>query len=182
MTTIAQTDLAREGFILPDDLSVYIGKKTLVKLILDAIEGLNARSSGYGALATGNREFQPALMLTLITYCYATGAYASSDIEFSMQHDQMVRYLCAKNYVNPQRLREFRRYTRDRIKACLAAVLRRVWELRFCDEDAACPMAASYSGTSFGRWLNMRPTPDFAAEAEHRIVRAVRADSMAMDW
>src|SRR5882724_8555708 len=99
MTTSAQAKPVWDGFILPDDLSVYIGKKTLVKLILDAIEGLNARSGG--ALATGNREFQPALMLTLITYCYATGAYASSDIEFSMQHDQMVRYLCAKNYVNP---------------------------------------------------------------------------------
>ena len=183
MTTIAQTDSARVGFMLPDDLSVYIGKKTLVKLILDAIEDLNARASGYGGLANGNPEFQPALMLTLLTYCYATGVYGSTDIELSMQHDQMVRYLCAKNYANPQVLREFRRYTRDRIKECLATVLRRVWELRFCDEDAACPMAASaYPGPSFGRWPNRRPTPDFAAEAEQRIVRAVRADSMAMDW
>ena len=122
------------------------------------------------------------MMLTLLTYCYATGVYASADIELNMQHDQMIRYLCAKNYLDSPVLREFRRYSRDRIKECLATVLRRVWELRFCDEDA-CPLAAaSYPGASFGRWLNMRPTPDFAAEAEQRIVRAVRADSMAMDW
>ena len=178
---IAQIDSAREGFILPDDLSVYIGKKTLVKLILDAIEGLNARASECEATASGKQEFQPALMLTLLTYCYATGVYASTDIELSMQHDRMIRYLCAKNYLNLPVLREFRRYSRDRIKECLASVLRRVWELRFCDEDA-CPMAAaSYLGVSFGWWLSMRPTPDFTAEAEQRIVRAVRADSMAMD-
>src|SRR6266704_4016000 len=119
MTMIAQIDSAREGFILPDDLSVYIGKKTLVKLILDAIAGLNARASGCGAAATGNPEFQPAMMLTLITYCYSTGVYASTDIELSMQHDRMIRYLCAKNYLNLPVLREFCRYSRDRRKECL---------------------------------------------------------------
>jgi len=183
MTTSAQATPVWDGFILPDDLSVYIGKKTLVKLILDAIAGINARTSGgCGAAATGNPDFQPAMMLTLLTYCYATGVYASTDIELSMQHDRMIRYLCAKNYLNLPVLREFRRYSRDRIKECLASVLRRLWELRFCDEDA-CPMgAASYLGVSFGWWLNMTPTPDFTAEAEKRIVRAARADSMAMDW
>jgi transposase len=182
MTTSTQAKPVWDGFILPDDLSVYIGKKTLVKLILDAIERLNARAAEREALAKANPEYQPAMMLMLLTYCYATGVYASTDIELSMQHDQMIRYLCAKNYLNLPVLREFRRYSRDRIKECLATVLRRVWELRFCDEDACSMATASHPGASFGRWLNMRPTPDFTAEAEQRIVRAVRADSMALDW
>jgi transposase len=182
MTTIAQSNSAREGLILPDDLSVYIGKKTLVKLILDSIEGLNTPESGCGVSATVGPGFQPAMMLTLLTYCYATGVYAATDIEISMQQDQMVRYLCAKNYLNLPGLLEFRRYSRDRIKECLASVLRRVWELRFCDEDACLRAGASYMEANIGRWLNMRPSPDFMAEAERRIVRAVRADSMAMDW
>src|SRR6266705_2192368 len=74
MTTSAQAKPVWDGFILPDDLSVYIGKKTLVKLILDAIEGLNARTAAPEAVATGNSNFQPAMMLTLLTYCYATGS------------------------------------------------------------------------------------------------------------
>jgi len=77
MTTSARAKPVWDGFILPDDLSVYIGKKTLVKLILDAIEGLNARTAPPEAVATGNPNFQPAMMLTLLTYCYATGVYAS---------------------------------------------------------------------------------------------------------
>src|SRR2546427_7288586 len=182
MTTIAQTCPVRDGFILPDDLSVYIGKKTLVKLIRDAIEGLRARAIRCESPASGHPEFQPAMLLTLLTYCYATGVYASTDIELSMQHDPMIRYLCAKNYLNLPVLLEFRRYSRDRIKECLATVLRRVWELRFCEEDACPRAAAPYPEAAFGRWLNMGPTPDFRAEAEQRIVRAVRADSMAMDW
>src|SRR6266576_320779 len=111
MTMIAQTNPVRDGFILPEDLSVYIGKKTLVKLILDAIEGLNTPASRCEAVTAGNREFPPAMMLTLLAYCYATGVYASTDIELNMQHDQMVRYLCAKNYLSLPVLRRFRRYS-----------------------------------------------------------------------
>lgn len=179
---MAQTSTVREGFILPDDLSVYIGKKTLVKLILDAIEDLNAPASACESVAAGNSKFQPAMMLTLLTYCYATGVFASTEIELSTQHDQMIRYLCAQNSLNLPVLLEFRRYSRDRIKECLATVLRRVWELRFCDADACPVAAAAYPAVAFGWWPNLRPTPDFAAEAEQRIVHAVRADSMAMDW
>jgi transposase len=182
MTTSARANPVWDRSILPDDLSGYIGKKTLVKLILEAIERLNTRTVGREAVATENPDFQPAMMLTLLTYCYATGVYSSTDIELSMQHDQMIRYLCAKNYLNLPVLREFRRYSRDRIRECLATVLQRVWELRFCDEDDHPMAAVSYLGVSFGWWPNRGPAFDFRAEAEQRIVRAVRADSMAMDW
>ena len=80
MTTIAQTCPVPDGFILPDDLSVYIGKKTLVKLTLDAIAGLRARAARCESPASGRPEFQPAMLLTLLTYCYATGVYASTDM------------------------------------------------------------------------------------------------------
>jgi transposase len=182
MTLMSQTNSAREGWILPTDLSGFIGKKTLVKLILEAIECLPAQTSGGGADAAGNPEHQSAMMLTLLTYCYATGVYSSTDIELGMQHDQMIRYLCSKSHVSSAVLLEFRRYGRHRIKHCLATVLQHVWELRFRDEDADPMRDAPFPGLSLGRRLNRRPTPDFAAEAEQRIARAVRTDSMAMDW
>lgn len=180
MTTIAQAIQIRDGFILPEDLSVYMGKKTLVKLILEAIEDLNARTSGRDSFTRGTPERQPALMLTLLTYCYATGVYASADIELNMEYDPMTRYLCAKSYLGLPALREFRRYNRDRIKECLAIVLRRVWELRFCDQND-CPLAAA-GGPVIPGWPGWRPAPDFVVEAEQRIFRAVQADSMALDW
>src|SRR5204862_7041721 len=99
MTTNAQAKPVWDGFILPDDLSVYIGKRTLVKLILDAVEGLNARAAGHETTATGTPGFQPVRMLTLLTYCYANGVYASTDNELSIQRDHMVGYLCSTNYL-----------------------------------------------------------------------------------
>jgi len=78
-------------------------------------------------------------------------------------------------------IRSFRRYHRERIARCLRAVLRRVWELRFCGEDAEPIQGAGYPGCSLGRWIDLSSTPDFAREAGQRIERAIRADSMAMD-
>src|ERR1043165_8088829 len=97
MTTIAPANSFRDGGVLPDDLSGYIGKKTLVKLILEAIETWNAGGTEAAGVAAGQAPFQPALLVTLLTYCYATGVYASADIELGMRQDSMIRYLCAKN-------------------------------------------------------------------------------------
>jgi len=78
-------------------------------------------------------------------------------------------------------LRSFRRYHREIITRCLTAVLRRVWELRFCGEDAEPIHGPGYLGWSLGRWIDLNSSPDFAREAGQRIERAARADSMAMD-
>src|ERR1043166_4650017 len=99
MTTIAPANSFREGFILPDDLSVYIGKKTLVKLILEALETWNPRESACEGIAAGKAQRSPALLVTVLTYCYATGVYASTDIEIGMRQDRMIRYLCAKSHL-----------------------------------------------------------------------------------
>jgi transposase len=165
---------------LPDDLSLYIGKKTLVKLILEAAEGIDAGWTGAGAEAIDSHAFQPAMMLTLLTYCYATGVHGSADIELEIRRDRMTRYLCAKTYPDLDAIRSFRRQYRLKLKQCLAAVLCRVWELRFCGDDAE-PIDGRYIGTSPSRWTDAMPVPKFDSEAEERITRAVRADSMALD-
>src|SRR6266511_275273 len=178
MTIALPTTVVRDGNFLPDDLSLYIGKKTLVKLILEVTEDLNVRSSGRQDIETGNPNIRPAMMVTLLAYCYASGIYGSTDIQLSIQHDQMIRYLCARNYPDLCAIRSFRRYHRERISRCLTAVLGRVWELRFRGEDAV-PIGSGSGSVS--RWIGQTATPDFRREAEQRITRAVRADSMAMD-
>jgi len=166
---------------LPDDLSLYIGKKTLVKLILEAVDGIELGGSRAGGVTSETVVVQPAMMLTLLTYCYATGVYGSMDIELNIRRDQMTRYLCAKTYPDIDEIRSFRRDCRRIIKHCLVAVLGRVWELRFCGDDAEPIGGLSYVGSSLDRWSGTRSTPNFSNEAEERIARAIRADSMALD-
>jgi hypothetical protein len=65
MKIALQTGSGRDGKNLPDNLSLYIGKKSLVKLILEAIDDLSAEVPEGGDPQSANTDFQPAMMLTL---------------------------------------------------------------------------------------------------------------------
>ena len=181
MTTTSHMVPSREGTRLPNDLSLYIGKKTLVKFILEAIEEMNLPSVNRENSEPVDTVLAPVMMLTLLTYCYATGVYNAMDIELGIASDQMIRYLCARNYPDIFEIGLFRRYNRARITQCLMAVLRRVWELRFCGEDAEPIRGVASIKSSVVRRIDVNISPDFNHEAEKRITRAVRADSMATD-
>src|ERR1041385_2788330 len=109
MTTDLQSGSIRSGSFLPDDLSFCIGKKTLVKFILDAIKALGVSDLGRGAVESPAPGFEPAMMMTLLTYCYATGVFGAVDIELATQHDRMIHYLCARAYPDCCVIRSFRR-------------------------------------------------------------------------
>ena len=181
MTTTSHMVPSREGTRLPNDLSLYIGKKTLVKFILEAIEETNLPSVNRENSEPVDTVLAPVMMLTLLTYCYATGVYSATDMELGIESDQMIRYLCARNYPDIFEIGLFRRYNRARITQCLKAVLRRVWELRFCGEDAEPIRGVACFASLPARWTDPNLPPDFQREAEQRIARAVRADSMALD-
>jgi len=90
MRSTPQMEMGPVEIGLPDELSLYIGEKTVVKLILDAIEEVNVPYSEYGDFISAHTTFQPAMMLALLTYCYATGVYGSSEIQLGTWHDQMI--------------------------------------------------------------------------------------------
>lgn len=181
MTTTINADRGVSRDLLPDDLSHYLGKKTLVKLILEAVQVVNGESVRYEGFASDGMSLPKSMMLTLVAYCYATGVYPAGEIEQNVQRDQMTRYLCAKTYPNGDAIRAFRRYHRAEIRQCLAVLFRRAWALRFSGDDEGSAGDESYSTLSMARWIDSRAQPDFDLEAEARLARAVRVDSMALD-
>ena len=151
-----------------------------MKLTLEAVAGAGLhwpanRVSGPGAYTP------PAELLTLLTYCYATGLHSSIDIELGAEQDAMIRYLCGRAVPKLPGIRNFRREYRARIKECLMTVLKRGWEMRFRDEAAVSESDSHHAGRSLERWEYRGRTPDFAADAERRILAAARADSMTED-
>jgi len=181
MTTTTKIGVEGVRDALPDDLSLYLGKKTLVKLILEAVPAVNGESVEYAGFASDGIVFRNSMMLTLLTYCYATGVYATGEIEQNIQRDPMTRYLCARTYPNVDAIRSFRRHQRVEIQRCLAAVLQRAWRLRFSDTEERETPDHGYLKTQTGCLANPELLADFESEAEERLARAIRADSMALD-
>jgi len=91
------------------------------------------------------------MMLTLLTYCYAAGIYASEDIELAPAHSPQIRYICAGRYPEADTLRQFRRANRAQIERCLARVLGEVWRRAIgeteCVPEPRRPLEAPVRGS-----------------------------------
>ncbi len=72
--------------------------------------------------------FHPRALLAVMTYCYASEIYSSTDIEDLMLRDSNFRAVCGDQVPDARTLRRFRRYNRDAIETCLCAVLRAIAE------------------------------------------------------
>src|SRR5262245_17255696 len=98
----------RPGTRLPADLRSFLGPQALLKLCLDAVQHvtpallLEARRH---EVPSGTR---PEMLLTLLTYCYASGICDSRDVEVATRLDQTIRYICAGVRPDWASIRRFR--------------------------------------------------------------------------
>jgi transposase len=72
--------------------------------------------------------FHPRALLAMMTYCYASEIYSSTDIEDLMLRDTNFRTVCGNQIPDASTLRRFRRHNREAIETCLASVLRALAE------------------------------------------------------
>ncbi len=110
---------------LPADLRRWVGDWGLVTMALDSVQAEWPEAGGAPA-GCSDRLCKP-MMLTLLTYCYAAGIYASEDIELAPAHSPQIRYICAGQHPEADTVRQFRRANRAQIERCLARVLAEAW-------------------------------------------------------
>lgn len=65
----------------------------------------------------------PRTLLAVLTYCYASEIYSSTDIEDMMRSDANFRTVCGNQIPDAQILRRFRRHNHEAIEHCLDRVL-----------------------------------------------------------
>ncbi len=127
MTQLTTTNLKEPlSGEIPSDLHALLGERALITLALQAVDAVAARLPRWQGDPDG--EAGPRMLLTLLTYCYAAGTYASEDVEWACRRREGARYICGNTCPDQDRLRHFRRANRPWIEECLAWVLERVRE------------------------------------------------------
>src|SRR5882672_2323060 len=134
MTTNTKSRAETRVHALSSDLSRCVGERGLLKLALDAVLTLDAER--LHEARKRSPDFSPQMMLTLLTYCYGASLYGSRDIEWAIERDPTVRYICARVFPDWQSLRRFRRQNRDLLRQCLVYVLKQTWALKFDEGEA----------------------------------------------
>lgn len=80
--------------LLPPDLRDWVRDNHIVHFLIDAVDRLPAENFHFNRRGTGDEQYPPRMMLTLLIFCYATGRFSSRAIENATWEDVAVRYIC----------------------------------------------------------------------------------------
>jgi hypothetical protein len=177
MNELDQNKLADDP--LPADLSSWMDKRDLVGLILDVVQPIGWRTE-FSQDSGLDQRLRPRMLLTLLTYCYATGIYGSHEIELSIGRDETIRYLCARANPSWNDLRRFRRQNKPVIHRALKEVFAAAWEFKLW-MSASTRSTGEAMNCFNGRLPDTKPWNQFSQLAEERIRTAVFLDSMMLD-
>jgi hypothetical protein len=114
---------------LPADLTALLADRRIIQLALEAVGFVALRDPGFSRQSCD--AFRPEMLLTLLTYCYATSTFGSDDVEWAVEHERATRYICRRSRPDAFAVRRFRRANRPRIEQCLVHVLTRALAERF---------------------------------------------------
>jgi hypothetical protein len=124
---------ASAGF--PESLTTWFSERQLLNLVLDAVQAVEMPPTN--PVAGDGRGLRPKMMLTLLTYCYATNLVSSEDVVRSFPENQTVRYVCAHHFPKWNEIRLFRRHHREDLRRCLIQVYQQAWAARLDDGQAS---------------------------------------------
>jgi len=174
--------------LLPPDLRQWVPPDHLVHFLLDAVGELDLRGVRVNERGTGDAQYPPRLLLGLLIYSYATGVFASRQIEAATHDRVAVRLLCADTHPDHDTICTFRRENR----ALLARSFARVIELSArcgvlkvggitvaIDGTKVLASASKHAAVSHGRAGELMQELDL--EIEELLRKAEEADSTPLD-
>ena len=96
--------------LLPSAIQDWLPPGHLAYFINDTVASLDlsAFHVRYAAGGPRNQPFQPAMMVKVLVYAYATGAFSSRKIAKKLHEDVAFRVLAAENFPAHRTIREFR--------------------------------------------------------------------------
>jgi hypothetical protein len=114
----------RTGNIFPVhlDLRQRVPTSLLLRWAIESPQTVDLNWSDHLKASVG--DFRPQMLLSLLSFCYAIGYYASEEIEEAIKTDRTMRYICARTYPDAKTIRRFRRNYRGALDQCLSHVLR----------------------------------------------------------
>jgi len=102
----------------------------LAHFVVDAVEALDLRRVKVNVRGTGDEQYPPAMMLSLLIYSYAKGTFGSRRIEQSTYDDVAVRLITADTHPDHDTICTFRRENPALLSESFVQVLQMAQELK----------------------------------------------------
>ena len=95
-------------YLLPHNIKEWIPEDDIVHFIIEASELVTIDDFVVNERGTGNSQYHPNMMLSLLLYNYCHGIFSSRKIERATYKDVAIRFLCGNNHPDHNTICKFR--------------------------------------------------------------------------
>ena len=111
------------GFLLPPSVDEWLPERHLARFVVEVVAGLDLRAMTGSYRGSGEASYHPELLLGLIIYGYATGAFSSRKLERASYDSVAFRFVAANEHPDHDTIAAFRRRFLKQIEALFVQVL-----------------------------------------------------------
>ena len=110
-------------FLLPPSVQDWLPESHLARYVVEVVEGLDLSKLESVYAGRGSAAYHPAMLLSLLIYGYATGAYSSRKIERASYDSLAFRFIACDQHPDHDTLASFRRRHGEQFAATFVQVL-----------------------------------------------------------
>ena len=110
-------------YLLPPSVQDWLPESHLARYVVEVVEGLDLSKLESVYAVRGSAAYHPAMLLSLLIYGYATGAYSSRKIERASYDSLAFRFIACDQHPDHDTLASFRRRHGEQFAATFVQVL-----------------------------------------------------------
>ncbi|HHK4595411.1 TPA: IS1182 family transposase [Pseudomonas aeruginosa] len=110
-------------YLLPPSVQDWLPEPHLARYVVEVVEGLDLSKLESVYAGRGSAAYHPAMLLSLLIYGYATGAYSSRKIERASYDSLAFRFIACDQHPDHDTLASFRRRHGEQFAATFVQVL-----------------------------------------------------------
>src|SRR5271165_4220892 len=117
------------GYLLPPSVDEWLPEKHLARFIVEVIDDLDLGRMSGAYRGSGSASYHPGMLLGLLVYGYATGAFSSRKLERATYDSVAFRFIAANDHPDHDTIATFRRRFLKDIEKLFVAVLQLAREM-----------------------------------------------------
>lgn len=174
--------------LLPPNLQDWVPADHLAHFVVDAVEAMDLRRVKVNIRGTGDAQYPPSMLVSLVIYCYATGIFGSRRIEQATYDNVAVRFITADTHPDHDTICTFRRENKALLSELFVKVLEMARELKVLklgqitvsvDGTKVLANASKHSAVSYERAGEM--IKQLELEVEQLMKKAEEADATPLE-
>src|SRR5713226_2528252 len=111
------------NYLFPPSVEDWLPEQHLARFVVDVVEQLDLKEMERAYRGAGTEAFHPALLLSILTYGYATGVFSSRKLERATYDSVAFRYVAANEHPDHDTLNTFRQRFVSQIEGLMVQVL-----------------------------------------------------------